>query len=657
MTAIALPRPRAAILPWILVAIGLLLAIVNLRAAGGLQVLANYDPDDLQSVRLFHGTLPRLVTAIAAGAILGLCTALMQQGLRNPLAEPGTLGLLSAGRFAVAASLVWLPFAATSFVAPVLIGSGLALALIVFLSLRRGFSPLFLILNGLVLGLFFEALTSILILIRFDDIADLLLWQSGSLVQDNWQIAITLLLCLLVMAAVTIVCRRPLSMLDLDDVTAGSLGMSPMLARLLTVVVAATGAAVVMSQVGGLAFVGLAGTTLAGTGSTMRGGQRIARAALLSSAILLVTDQVVQLAETIIAVPAGTVTALFAAPILLFLLGRIRTQAPSKAPSLLPGAITGGSGRVIALAMILVLAAAVAVGLSVGRVPDGFSLAIGAEWREFLPWRWPRVAAALAAGGMIALAGYLMQRMTGNELASPELTGVSSGAALIMLPVIFLLPPLSRPETMLAAGLGSMLFLGLALRLARRSRYAPEKLLLTGLAVTALSGSLLSVVAFFGDIRLTRLVGWLSGSTYAVTPPDAVSALAVLALALAILPLMQRWLTLLPLGEPVAGSLGVHVRLARLCLILLTAILTGVATVLIGPVTFIGLIVPHLVRLLGLQRPLPHAYGCVLVGAVLMVSADWFGRMIAFPWDVPAGLVASVAGAFAYAIVITRSRR
>lgn len=652
-------RPRRLFLPFILATLAILLFFAYLQSTGLWRALPLFEQPDasLQSVQLFYGALPRFIVALVAGGLLGLATTLMQQGLGNPLAEPGTIGLLSTSRLTVAVALAWLPAFAGGFVLPVMAGSLFGLAILLGLSWRRQLSPLFLILNGLVLGLVCDAITSMLILTHYEEIADLLLWQSGSLVQDNWQVARLLTACLAAVAIIVFLLRKPLSLLDLDDAAARSLGLSPMMARMGAIGLAAITAAVVTAHVGLLAFVGLAGAALARLCGARRFAGRAVLSAVLSAALLLLTDQTMQMAELAIAIPAGTVTALFAAPLLLYLLHSARTQ-PRKGRAFdlhVPHRLV--STRSVLLGLTALSIVAILAALMIGRTPDGFTWATANEAAQLLPWRWPRVTGALAAGGMVALAGCLMQRMTGNHLASPELIGVSSGATLVMLPVIFFLPPLSRIQTMLVAGIGAWLFLLIALRLARRSQYAPEKLLLTGLAITALSGSLLSSAIYFGDIRLTRLIGWLSGSTYAVTEADAVVALALLAGAVAILPLIQRWLGMLPLGEPAAASLGVEISLARLCVIILVALLTGIATVMIGPVTFVGLVVPHLVRLMGLRRPLAQCLGCVIVGATLMILSDWIGRTIAFPWDIPAGLVACVIGAVVYAITAGITKR
>ena len=107
----------------------------------------------------------------------------------------------------------------------------------------------------------------------------------------------------------------------------------------------------------------------------------------------------------------------------------------------------------------------------------------------------------------------------------------------------------------------------------------------------------------------------------------------------------RRWLGLLPLGAGIAGGLGLPLRKARLALILLAGVATGAATVFVGPLSFVGLMAPHLSRRLGLAQPGDHVTGAALIGAGLMLAADFGARMAGFPYDLPLGLFASLIGA------------
>ncbi|OWK22214.1 hypothetical protein AJ88_15930 [Mesorhizobium amorphae CCBAU 01583] len=140
------------------------------------------------------------------------------------------------------------------------------------------------------------------------------------------------------------------------------------------------------------------------------------------------------------------------------------------------------------------------------------------------------------------------------------------------------------------------------------------------------------------------LLNWLTGSTHGV---DVGSALLTSAIALCMFllaPAFIRWLDMLPLGAPAVQSLGIDLRKTRLAVLLMVASLTAASTLIVGPLTFIGLMAPHLARRLGLARALPQALGAVLAGALIMVAADWIGRTAIFPRQIPAGLVATLIG-------------
>jgi len=289
-----------------------------------------------------------------------------------------------------------------------------------------------------------------------------------------------------------------------------------------------------------------------------------------------------------------------------------------------------------------------------GQGTDGWHWSRGAEIDLLLPWRLPRVAAALAAGVMLAVAGVLLQRLTGNALANPELLGVSSGATLVLVIAVFFLPALDRGAMMGLAGIGSHLVLWLMLWIGRRSAFSPEHMLLVGVGIAALAGAVLSGLLYIGDARIQLLLGWLAGSTYAVAPKDAVLACALAGITLLLAPLVLRWLTIFPLGEGMARSLGVTVGAGRLGILVLTALLTGGATLIVGPLTFIGMMAPHITRLLGIRRPGLEIVASALIGGLIMVVADWLGRMVAFPWQIPAGLVATVIGSSFFLVLLGR---
>ena len=279
-----------------------------------------------------------------------------------------------------------------------------------------------------------------------------------------------------------------------------------------------------------------------------------------------------------------------------------------------------------------------------GDGPQGWSWSLGQELTALLPWRAPRLLAALAAGAMLAQAGTVLQRLTGNALASPEVLGLSSGATIGAVALLYLTPEPARGLLLAAATAGALASLAVILAFGYRHRFAPERLLMGGIAIGTAMSALTAVLMSTGDPRLAGLLTWLAGSTYAVTTAEAVLGCVMAVVLLAATLLTTRWLDLLPLGEPTARALGVPIGPTRLILLLLAAAQTAGATLIVGPLSFVGLLAPHAARMLGLRRAWPALVGAALLGMLLMAMSDWLGRNLLFPYQIPAGLVASLIG-------------
>ncbi|MDX3926021.1 MAG: Fe(3+)-hydroxamate ABC transporter permease FhuB [Shinella sp.] len=642
-------------------AAALCLLLVNVRTslpqASYGRIFSSSGEDDLAAIAVRYGLLPRFTLSLLAGAALGLSGVLFQQVLRNPLAEPGTLGIFAGAKCALASATLWLPGLLVFGQEPVILAGGLAvLGLVLLLTGRMGFSPLTMILGGLIVSLCLEAASSMLFLVHFEELSDLLTWQAGSLVQNNWD-GIAKLLPSLVIAVLAALLRRPMTLLDLDEAGARSAGVSVTATRLTVIGVAAVLSALVVAVTGVIGFVGLAGPAVARLAGARRLSERLIYGPLIAAGMLALTDQLLLVLLGGMDVPAGAVTALLGTPLLIWLIrkvrpGELQQTNPLETPQ---RQLRVRSRHVWFPTAFAALAAALLLALLVGREPAGWHVASIGELQQLMPWRLPRIAAAAAGGLMLAVAGTFMQRLTGNGLASPELLGISSGAALILMVAVFFLPPFERDAMMLISAAGAFAVLNFTLWLGRRSSYRPEQMLLTGVALGALAGSLSSILVLLGDIRILRLLGWLAGSTYSVTARDAWVAIMLAALSLAVIPFFVRWLRILPLGGGLAVSIGLPIGASRLTMMLFAAVLTGAATLLVGPLSFAGLAAPHLARVSGLRTPLAQICGAALLGALIMILADWAGRTIAFPWQIPAGIVATLLGG-AYFILLAMKR-
>ena len=605
---------------------------------------------------LYHGWWPRLVMSLLAGGGLALAGAMMQQTLRNPLATPTTLGVISGAQFSLLLATVSFPgilSVGREWVA--LAGAAMAMGLVLLLAWRRSLAPVLVVLAGLVVNLYLGSLSIVMLLLHHETLNGILIWGAGSLAQSGWGGVDFLWPRLLVAMPLALLLARPLDILSLGDAQARSLGLSLPQIRLSALAVALFIAACVTSVVGVVGFVGLAAPAavrlLGVRGFAAVAGWSLVLGALLLAAIDLLLQSLSGSFPLI--VPTGAMTATLSGPLLLWLLFRVKLAGRPPLPG---GAHLPPTHRAAPrwTSILAALAIAVLLALMTGQTLEGWRWLDLDQAEILFEWRLPRVMAAGGAGAILALAGVILQRLTRNPMASPELLGVSGGAALGLIGALFLLPGATAPSLAAAGVLGALAGIATVILLTRRSGFAPERVLLTGVAVTAITNGIQSILLAGGDPRGQQAIAWMSGSTYFVDMAVAAAMAAIAVLCLLVVPLFSRWLDLLPLGPATAAALGLGVGRSRLVLLLMVAVLTAGATLIVGPLSFVGLLAPHMARLAGFASARAHLLGAASLGALLMIAADWMGRQILFPQEIPAGLVASLLGG---AYFLIRMRR
>ncbi|MBB3462939.1 iron complex transport system permease protein [Rhizobium sp. BK377] len=598
-----------------------------------------------QQIIFAYAILPRGAVAILAGAALGLAGALLQRLLRNPIADPSTLGVSSGAQLAIVAATLFFPEVLDGYRAFVaLAGAAVAMALVFLLGWRRAFEPITMAVSGLLVGITCSALSAAMTLSQGEYLMSLVTWNGGSLSQQDWSTAVTLGLELLLGLAVTLLLLRPLTLLGLGDSSARSLGVALAGTRIAVASLAVALSAGVAAAVGLVSFVGLAAPAM-----VRLLGIRTTRSILLLSPVaggllLWLCDGVVQLVassagETF---PTGSVTALIGGPLLLWLLPQVRAVEPPQAPDSVFVSRAPLSRLVLILCLLPPLTWAA---LCVARLPDGWTLLSGDLFWELFPARWPRLVASAAAGGLLAMAGAMLQRLTGNPMASPEVLGVSGGAGVGYAVALSVSADAGAPALFLGAGGGAVFVLIIVALFATRRHLPPERLLLAGISVSAFSSAILSALLAVGDQRAWQILAWLGGSAAAATPGTAVflAGLAIVILAIGLI--FTRWLVILPLGAPTAMALGLPLIGARTMMVLMAGIATAAASLLVGPLSFIGLMAPHIAHRAGFEKPGSRLLASAVIGSVLMVIADLGARTATFPYELPLGLFAAFAGA------------
>ncbi|MBH2536051.1 Fe(3+)-hydroxamate ABC transporter permease FhuB [Serratia marcescens] len=641
----------------------LTLILLLLAAAGGLTIynltqqlppaqwaraLSAPDIDDVRQMLFHYSLLPRLTVSLLAGAGLGLVGVLFQQVLRNPLAEPSTLGVAAGAQLGLTVATLWvLPGGEFTRQLAAMVGAIVVGGLVFGVAWGKRMSPVTLILAGLVLGLYCGAVNSLLALFHYDQLQGMFLWGTGALNQQDWSAVQFLLPRLLVAGLLAALLLRPLTLLGLDDGVARNLGLGLSMARFCALGLAIIFSAMLVSAVGVIGFIGLFAPLMAKMLGARRLAHRMMLAPLLGALLLWLTDQVMLgVTQVWREIPTGAATALFGAPLLLWLLPRLRS-ATTPPPMNLGDKVPAERGNLPGWILLggLVLLIGLTLALMLGKNAGGWHWSLGAELDSLLPWRWPRVLSALAAGMMLAVAGTLIQKLTGNPMASPEVLGISSGAAFGVVMMLFMVPGDAFVWLLPAGSLGAAATLLIIMIAAGRGGFSTERMLLAGIALSTAFTTVIFLLLASGDPRMGGLLTWLSGSTYSVEPAQALRTALVAAGLMVLAPLCRRWLTILPLGGATARSVGIALTPARLTILLLAATLTAMATLTVGPLSFVGLMAPHMARMLGFRRALPQMVIAALLGGLLMVFADWCGRMLLFPYQIPAGLLATFIGA------------
>lgn len=334
-----------------------------------------------------------------------------------------------------------------------------------------------------------------------------------------------------------------------------------------------------------------------------------------------------------------------------------------------------------ALALALIVAAVAGVAWGAVPLPPGVVLGViahhlgipGVEpwWtpaQDAIVWqlRLPRVLAGLCVGAALATSGALFQGLFRNPMADPYVLGISSGAAFGA--TLALAVPLGVAGAALgfallpaAAFLGALVAATTVYAIARRGPMLPvTDLLLAGFAVAAMLGAGTTLLLVLNDrllLRLRAVFSWMAGGIAVSGWGQLAVAVPLIGLGLLLALALGRWLDALLLGEEGAAHVGVPVELAKASTVVIAALLTAAAVTLSGLVGFVGLLVPHAIRLVAgpLHRMLLPA--SALGGAAFLVSMDLLARTLLAPTELPVGVLTALAGGPTFLVLLRRSRR
>lgn len=297
------------------------------------------------------------------------------------------------------------------------------------------------------------------------------------------------------------------------------------------------------------------------------------------------------------------------------------------------------------------LAALLLLSISIGSVRyplpeilDALFSSVPSKSRDILvSIRLPRILMAALVGMNLAVAGAYMQAVMRNPMADPGIIGVSTGAALAAVSILLIFPGLSR-WVPIAAFLGGCAACVLVFILSWKNGADPVRLILSGVAVNALLGGGVSLLSMLYSDRIQGVLLWINGSLSGKSLTDVSRLLPFNAVGILVAAGCIPYANALILGDDTAKSLGIPVHAARVCLSAVSAYLTGISIASVGLIGFLGLIIPHVARMLGGSNYKILIPLSALLGASLLVGADCAARTAFSPAEIPVGIVMSVLG-------------
>lgn len=583
--------------------------------------------------------LPRLVIGILAGGALAVAGAVLQTLTNNPLASASTLGINAGAYFFVVISMIFFPSLLGNFPFIVaLLGAILSAVLVVMLAGRQ-MEPVRVALTGMIISLLFASLTGSLQLLFENQTNGLFLWGSGTLIQLNWSGVSFAGPIIGLFFVASLVLARPMDTLSLGEDIASSLGQNVRVVKLLAWAVAIVLAAATVSVVGPIGFVGLMAPHIVRMLGVRGHFSIFLQSFLWGSVMLIGADVLGRLIQPGQEIPVGAMTALIGGPWLLYLAWKTakthtrgdRQMGGTLKPKKLPVVVS-----VVGVFIIVIISLALSF--------NGATWTI--EWLKPVVWnfRVPRVLTAFIVGIMLAIAGVLLQGVLRNPLADASILGVTSmgGAGAMMLLVLF--PALPVQYMPFGAILGAALALAILLGTSWKNDFQPMLVALMGIAISAFGSAATQVFVVKAKLAVAAALVWLSGSTYAKGWDDVQLATLLFVLFLGPAIYLTRSLDTLTFGDDVAAGLGLSVKSTRVWALIVGVAISTAAVSIVGTIGFVGLVAPHIARRLVGFRHLPLLIVSGLLGGLILVTADFVGRIVIAPKDIPSGLIVALIG-------------
>ncbi|EIA1339662.1 Fe(3+)-hydroxamate ABC transporter permease FhuB [Vibrio parahaemolyticus] len=610
---------------------------------------------EFRDVFFMQSQLPRLSITLLVGAMLGLTGSLMQQLTQNNLTSPLTLGTSSGAWLALVIVNIWfVDWVADYSAFAAMAGALVAFGLIISIAGVRNMTGLPLVVSGMVINILLGSIATALIILNAQFAQNIFMWGAGDLSQYSWDWFEWLLPRSTIAIVILIVAPRILTLMKLGQEGAAARGLAvlPAFGALMVMGIWLVSASI--TAVGIISFIGLLTPNIARAMGARTPRDELISSMLLGAALLLITDSAaiylsLLLEETI---PSGVAAAAIGAPALIWFTRKKLTATDQLNLSMSQGKTALSNAAVWGIAVMGIIGI-----LAYSFVTHGISgieFAIPGEFQWQL--RWPRMISAISVGVALSIAGIILQRIVYNPLASPDILGVSSGATFAIIITGVMVGSVLAAFNWGVAFLGSLTVLMLLLIIGKRSHFNPSNFVLSGIALSALLQALVQFALAQGSGESYKILLWLTGSTYRVTSTSALMLLIAVLVLLAIVLALSRWLTLISIGRAFSNARGLNPSSANTILLVIVALLCAFSTATVGPVSFVGLVAPHMAMMLGARKVKEQLFVGSLIGATLMVWADWLGQIAIYPSQIAAGTLVAIIGSTYFLFLMLKSK-
>ena len=271
--------------------------------------------------------------------------------------------------------------------------------------------------------------------------------------------------------------------------------------------------------------------------------------------------------------------------------------------------------------------------------------------------RLPRVLLCILIGASMAISGLIMQNLTRNPLASPQILGINSGATLSVVVIMVFFPLLGYKAKILGAFLGAGVIVLFVHVIGTVKNLSPLKITLVGISIQLFLSSITKSIMLFNESKTSDLVFWMIGGVHHAQFIHIMAILPWFILSIVLTILISNSMDTLKMGDSVAISLGENVKLTKTVATIVVILLSSSSVAIAGPISFVGLITPHIISKLGGRNFRQNFILCGIYGANLLLLSDIISKILKYPYESPVGIVTSFIGAVFYIFLANKEMK